>query len=472
MKKTIHILRYGTVAEKTHLEKAINTYDYLSINGNTAAYVSKAIAKFIVEKFFQSTEKGFFIDPITYAFQNNIHLLYNKPKTGVPAIKKSIAKLIDHYGEPVAKVLTGKAVVPTDFSDPQKFENFCAKVLEFQSSVISQYIKKNDLEKYLLYAAGLDSLDTVNQLSPKFLIAPYFYLDSEDMDFAEWLKINSAFVQMAVKCSEQSHEGLPVFAQIVISKSVLTNSAALSSIVEAYKGLPCEGVTIWVDDLKEHEADANILHGLTMLLCGLKGKPIYNMYGGYFSILMAHKTVNLLQGVSHGMEYGESRAVYPVGGGIPVSKYYYLPLHQRTDFTKAFYLLEHQKILDTSLPDWGDCKRYYKEICGCQQCKTIMQNQMVNFVNFESDQFYEFTRNNQVMRRKKASSETKENCLYHYLLCKRMEFDQIRRKKLSFLLNALLSEKAKYEAGAFLNGNDLDYIDIWHNILLPYCEES
>ena len=32
--KPIHILRYGTVAEKVHLEKAISAYDYLSINGN------------------------------------------------------------------------------------------------------------------------------------------------------------------------------------------------------------------------------------------------------------------------------------------------------------------------------------------------------------------------------------------------------------------------------------------------------
>ena len=62
--KPIHILRYGTVAEKAHLDRAISTYDYLSINGNTAAYVSTAIAKFIVARFFSKEEKGYFIDPI------------------------------------------------------------------------------------------------------------------------------------------------------------------------------------------------------------------------------------------------------------------------------------------------------------------------------------------------------------------------------------------------------------------------
>jgi len=468
MQRTIHILRYGTVAEKTHLEKAINTYDYLSINGNTAAYVSKAIAKFVVERFFQSTEKGFFIDPITYAFQNNIHLLYNKPKSGAPSIRKSISKLIEYYGDPVTKVLSGNTLDPDDFSDKEKSQDFCNRVLGFQYSVISKYIKDNDLEKYLLYAADMESLDMANQLRPKFLIAPYFYLDSNDIDCKKWLEINNSFIKTALQYSVQSCNALPVFGQIVISKAVLTNSSALQQIADVYKNSACDGLTIWVDDLDEHESNPELLAGLTKLLSALRGKPVYNMYGGYFSILMTHKSVKLLQGVSHGMEYGESRAVYPVGGGIPVSKYYYLPIHQRLDFTKAFYLLEHEGIIDTSLPDWGSSKRYYREICRCQQCKSILQDSMINFVNFESDQFYEYTRNNQVMRRKKASAATKENCLYHYLLCKKMEFEQVRRKRLSDLLSSLLTEKEKYKDGAFLGDGDLEYLDVWKNILSPY----
>ena len=68
MSRAIHILRYGTVAEKVHLEKAISAYDYLSINGNTAAYVSSAIAKFIVEKFFSNPEKGFFAKLLVFSW--------------------------------------------------------------------------------------------------------------------------------------------------------------------------------------------------------------------------------------------------------------------------------------------------------------------------------------------------------------------------------------------------------------------
>ena len=103
--KTKHILRYGTVAEKNHLKKAISSFDYLSINGNTAAFVSNAIAGFIVEKFFSSKEKGYFIDPITYAFQGNIDLLFSKAKkANKSGIKKSIKKLIEIYGLPLEKI--------------------------------------------------------------------------------------------------------------------------------------------------------------------------------------------------------------------------------------------------------------------------------------------------------------------------------------------------------------------------------
>ncbi len=472
MHNAIHILRYGTVAEKSHLEKAINTYDYLSINGNTAAYVSKAIAKFVVEKFFKNAKKGFFIDPITYAFQNNIHLLLNKPKKGTPTIKKSIIKLIEYYGAPVTKVLSGSTIGTADFVDIEVAKSFCERVLDFQYSVINKYIKEKDLEKYLLYAADIESLDMANQLRPKFLIAPYFYINSEDFEYTKWLSTNCDFIKTSKLYSNQSCNGLPVFAQIVVSKETLLNPNALQHIVAAYQNTLCDGYTVWVDGLNEHEAERDLLRGFTDLLTGLKGRPIYNMYGGYFSILMTHKTVNLLQGVSHGMEYGESRAVYPIGGGIPVSKYYYMPLHQRTDFTKAFYLLEHQGIIDTSITEWGDCKRYYKEICGCQQCKSVMQNSMINFVNFESDQYYEYMRNNQIMRRKKASSETKQNCLYHYLLCKRVEFEQVKRKKLSLLLSSLLVEMQKYKEGAFLKDDELIYLNIWNDILSPYCKEG
>lgn len=460
--KIIHILRYGTVAEKAHLETAKSAYDYLSINGNTAAYVPNAIATFVVQNFFNNHNHGFFIDPITYAFQKEIKLLRTKKNT----IKKSVQKLIECYGDPILKINEELKVSINDFNDETQAKGFCKRVLEFQFSTVSKRMKDNDLSDYLSYATGNTS-ENQTQLQPQFLIAPYFYLEKKDREFEKWLELNTRFINMASDLSKEEFKK-PVFGQIVINKDILLDNDSINIIATKYNNCKCEGLTIWVDDFNEHVASKAELLGLIKLLKVLKCKNIYNMYGGYFSILLTNRQVNLLKGVSHGLEYGESRAVYPVGGGIPTSKYYFYPVHQRLDFSKAFYLLQHRSILDTSLQDWGNCKKYYDEICKCNQCIKIMKNSMINFVQFESTEFYEVRQKNHTLRRKKASQDTKANCLYHYLLCKKMEFLHVDKRPISLLINELLIAKSQYKDCDAIDTNELNYIDTWADVLKQF----
>ena len=197
--KTVHILRYGTVAEKVHLEKAFSAFDYLSINGNTAAYVSNAIAKFIVEKFFSNKEKGYFIDPITYAFQNKIDLLFSKSKsTNEYSIKKSIAKLIDIYGLSMNRIKQRIPLVPSDFGSSIDKDSFVERILSFQYNLVYKHVQEQDLQKYLDYIAPGQS-DNIPQLRPKFLIAPYFYLDNQAPYWEEWLSLNIELANISIK---------------------------------------------------------------------------------------------------------------------------------------------------------------------------------------------------------------------------------------------------------------------------------
>lgn len=464
-KKPIHILRYGTVAEKKHLSNAISSYDYLSINGNTAAYVSNAIAKFIVEKFFSKPQKGYFIDPITYAFQYKIDLLQNKSENGETKLKKSIKKLIEAYGYPASKVENGKPICIEDFNNETKKE-FCNNVLKFQYNLVYEHITNNDLQKYLEYIAP-ENVTGLPQLRPKFLISPYFYLDTDKEEYRDWLNLNIELLDLAVEEAEREFDGVDVFGQIVLSKSVLSNTEAIDLITKKYGEVNCAGYTIWIDDLDEHRASKKELEGLMRILEKLKGdnhKPIYNMYGGYFSILLAHKDIQLLSGVSHGLEYGEYRKVYPVGGGVPVSKYYYFPLHKRLDFTDAFYLLKHANIIDVNKQDWGNTTRYIDEICDCKMCKEILHEKMINFIEFESREYYDVKRKTSTLRRKKASAETKRNCLYHYLLCKEKEF-HLLKEELGKLLKDLKSERDLYSSCKFVNSDDYKYIDVWCELL-------
>lgn len=464
-KKTVHILRYGTVAEKAHLKTAISSYDWLSINGNTAAYVSSAIAKFIVEDFFSKPDKGYFIDPITYAFQNNIRLLQSSSKaTGEVSLKKSISKLVEMYGTPVDKVKDGMPVTPEDFQPEEARNVFCEKILSFQYNLVYTHIENNDLQKYIDYVSP-EGASNLPQFRPKFLIPPYFYLDSQNASWEKWLDLNIKFINYATTVANEKYEKTPVYAQIVISKQILTDSIGIQRIIDAYQKASCTGFTIWVDDLNEHEAAYAELQGFVQLLQGLSPKPVYNMYGGYFSILLTHSKLKLLSGVSHGLEYGESRKVYPVGGGIPVSKYYYLPLHQRQDFTKAFYLLDHAGALDLSKANWGSSENYYKNICGCGQCKRIIKKEMINFVEFESRDFYEIHRKDHVLRRKKASSDTKQNCLYHYLLCKKMEFSRVNKGSIDTLLTQLSDMHKQYSCCDSIKDSDIEYLLTWTEVI-------
>lgn len=464
-RKPIHILRYGTVAEKKHLSEAISSYDYLSINGNTAAYVSNAIAKFIVEKFFSKPQKGYFIDPITYAFQYEIDLLQNESESGEIKLKKSIQRLIEAYGFPANKVENGEPICIADFDNDTKKE-FCNNVLKFQYNLVHEHIAKNDLQKYLEYIA-LEKVNEIPQLRPKFLISPYFYLDTDKDEYRDWLDLNIELLDMAVHESKQTFRGMDVFGQIVLSKSALSNAKAIDIIANKYGEINCAGYTIWIDDLDEHKASKKELEGLMQFLEKLKRKthkPIYNMYGGYFSILLAHNDIQLLSGVSHGLEYGEYRKVYPVGGGVPVSKYYYFPLHKRLDFTDAFYLLKHANIIDVDKQDWGDTTSYIDKICDCKMCKKVLRGRMINFIEFESREFYEVKRKTSTLRRKKASAETKRNCLYHYLLCKEREF-RLLKIELKKLLKDLQKAGNLYSSCEFINSDDYKYIDVWCELL-------
>ncbi len=457
--KVVHILRYGTVADKLHIRRAISSFDYLCINANTAAYVSNAISSLIVENFFSNKEKGFFIDPITYAFQDRIDLLFSVSKTGERKIKKSIQKLINIYGLSYDNFRKEIPLKPEDLQIEES-KDFAKRVLEFQYRLVNRYVQENDLLKYIEYAT-LKNGESIPQLIPKFLIPPYFYLDCHSPDWEKWLNLNIELINESIRIASIEYRSMPIFAQIVLNKDVLTDMNFMRRVTESYSLLKCDGFTLWIDDFNEHSCNKSELEGYVKLLKSLPHKPVYNMYGGYFSILLSHKSVGLLKGISHGLEYGETRKVYPVGGGIPVSKYYYLPLHRRIDFTQAFYLLNYRGIINTDLDKWGPSDKYFSEICHCTQCKKILHENMINFVEFESTDYYEIRVRGQIQRRKKASQKTRENCLYHYLMCKAIEFKRVEDQSMNKLLDGLKIARENYIDCENFSTDEFSYLVDW-----------
>ena len=154
-------------------------------------------------------------------------------------------------------------------------------------------------------------------------------------------------------------------------------------------------------------------------------KPIVSLYGGYFSQLM---TKIGLDGVVHGMEYGEKREVVPVGGGIPRAKFYIPAIHNRFDATAVIPLFTKFQV--------DSKKAYENNICTCQNCNKNIQDDS-NGIEKIIEDFSVYLRTKPVQvnykngRKREIEfpiAESKEECLLHYLQVKEQEYNEINNK--------------------------------------------
>jgi len=459
--KTKHILRYGTHAEQKYIEKMVDEYDILTINSNMLAYSSSAIAEFIMMNFL-TQDKGFFIDPLTHAFQHNVKKLKSYSKRSKKlTLKRSIEKLIEIYGEPIySNIINDKVILPTSFDDKEIISEFCKRVIGFQLNTIPEQLEEKGFMEYI-EPSGLN----ISTLKPLFIIPPYFYMKLDTIN--EWLDLNIEFIKVA----KELYEDKTIFGELVINKDILTSEKAIDKICNAYSSLNINGLLLWIDDFSEHDVPGNSLRGYTDLVKKLydNGIDVYNLYGGFFSIILTGFDDELgfrLSGVGHGLEYGEYRAVVPVGGGIPTSKYYYYPLHNRIDYATTSQLLYELGILnEDSTSGYG---RYKNEICNCDKCHELLCDDMGNFSIFENSEHFKVKIRGTVQRRTYANQETKEACLIHYLFCKTREFDEVKEKSLKEFISDLDFNYNSYLELGVLSLDALSYLQNWVNVLKDY----
>jgi hypothetical protein len=465
-----HILRYGTNADKKFIDQNNKYYDLLAINGNMLAYTPGALAGFIRKNLLNESDKGFFIDPITHSFQHSLDKIksYSK-KEKKQTLKKSIENLIDYYGEPlITHIKTpensekedekGRPVRAVDFNDHK--ESFCENVIDFQLNEIK---KKNKEKGFLKY---LDADDQrLNDFEPDFITPPYFYLN--EMSYEEWLELNIEFAEIAVgKYPERD-----IFVQLVVSDDIFISQKMRDAIIEKYSTLDVKGVLLWIDDFNEHQASKSKLEVYFNFIKELSQNnlEIINLYGSFFSIMLTAFEDELsfsLAGVGHGMEYGEHRAVVPVGGGIPSSRYYFYPLHRRLRFQTASEYIKSHIIDKAQSPKKEDIANlYYTEICDCSKCKQIIGKDIDNFFEFESTEVYEYEVKGVKRQRSYADQETKENCLIHYLESKVEEFEEVEELNLKDLLTLIDNNYDTFLKYGHQDQEELNYLIKWKTVL-------
>lgn len=351
----LNIQLFGISAESRYfLESDFKeNYDLIGFNANIVSFYPDAIASFIA----QSKRKNYFIDPQLYAFQQPLNTIMKK--NNKLEVKSSVLKLAKNYGEYIEEILGKQIILESDLFKTN-ISSICEKVLEFQVNFLKNRAKEANLDEFI------DEIE----FQPEFLIIPYLYYLPDD--FEKLLDVNIALIENSIKIKNQKYDSFPLFVGLSLHKEVLNNQENVDKLLKRIKNFSeINGIVLWIDDLKEFEAATSLstLRMFKNLLIELNSLaiPIINLHGSYLSMVFSGQEYKLLCGVGHGIEYGESRPILPVGGGIPSAKFYFPVFHQRIDY-------DPESIDILTIKGWSNTfEEYFNNVCDCKKCKELME---------------------------------------------------------------------------------------------------
>lgn len=436
-----HWMVFGTFAEQRHFEyPAPGTYNGVIINANMAAHAPEGLAAFLLER---TAGMKYIIDPLTHAFQHDTFAVMDKEGN----LKSSIEGLALAYGEPVKSRVGKTPLQPKHLSNRDALRDFVKCCLEFQSSQLKERMAVSKVAKYL---------DTTTEFHPYALVAPYFYLTESTLD--DWLPLNIRAAKVAIELNVSSASKR--FVSVVVSQGILTNPKARDKVIAAYAGLDVDGCLLWVDALDEQSAGGAELSGMLALARGLRkggARDVLNVHGGYFSILAAGALGSgALTGVAHGPEFGEYREVVPVGGGIPIARYYIPLLHARVRYRDALRIFRAAGSLQNA-------NAFHSQVCNCDECVSAIEGDPANFQRFGDGTVKSVRRRYGIVRIEFPTTETKLHCLRHYLQRKKREYDAAQGASKKTLLGNLEDGENAYKDLAGLDA--VAHLRLWRSVL-------
>lgn len=417
-----HWMTFSTFAEQRFfIYPTPETYSGVVLNANMVAHAPDGIAAFLLER---TANNSYLIDPLTHAFQHDPIYILNS--NGEP--KSSVAKLADAYGRPVSAIVGKRPALPKDFSNEEELSVFVKNVIEFEER-LSHVMANTEANKKYLNAQQ-------TQLMPQAIVAPYFFLS--ETTYEEWLPV----VMKCISTSRNLRPNTTLFAEIVIDRGVLVSPVARKAIVDAFSAAPVNGFLLWVDQFDEQDTTEDELASFLDLCRKLRGntdRVLINLHGGYFSILAGSAAGGgILTGVAHGPEFGESRGVIPVGGGLPFAKYYIPKLHARFKYRDAQRIFLQMNWLSSA-------QTFHSNVCDCQACVDAIGGDSGNFVKFGESVLKRFARGRRVVSIEFPTNDAKELCLKHYLQRKSREFYFCSNANKQQLLSDLESSAQLFE---------------------------
>ncbi len=439
-----HWMTFGTFAEQqffTYPDK--DTYNGVMLNANMVAHAPAGLAAFLLEK--TNPQTSYIIDPLTHAFQHDPGHIQTKDGT----VKSSVLGLAKEYGSVIDSLVGKRSLLPGDFDDKAKRKEFVSKCLDFQRTSLSKVMADHDTnKKYLQH--------TEEDLQPYALVSPYFYM--KEATVKRWLPLMSDCVDEAVGLISETER---LFVSIVISEGVVLDDGLINEITGAFKDKQVAGFLLWIDELDEHDTSGRVLSGylsLAKALRGEKGREVINLHGGYFSILAASGKFGYeyLTGVAHGPEFGEVRGVVPVGGGIPIAKYYIKKLHNRIRYSDTIKYLQAAGFLK-------DHVVFHDRVCNCAECQRTIDGDIANFSLFGESDSKLVKRGTGFVTMDFPKRETKVRCLKHYLESKKWEYEFAAKATKDDLIADLVKGAKEYEGPAGINF--VAYLETWQEVL-------
>jgi hypothetical protein len=379
--------RLGLTREQNLFREHPASYSGICIRANYLAYFQKFTLGLLLE-----LAKPFFIDPVTYIFAREPAQILNDDGN----VKSSYEKLGQHYGEPVVAALGRVRITQAEFNDPAVRQGFAERVISYQRVQALQLP-----EKYQRYQRFLGA----SQMQPSFLLPPYFYLESLDDG---WAEINTDLAARAAAFAEQ-----PVYPVVFLSRTLLSTEGSIERIADLYDHEAYGGFFVWVEDVHGVWSDISTLRAYRRLVQGLAalGKPVFALYGDYFSILLWYDG---LIGFCSGICYSERKEVDPpaIEGSIP-DRYY-------------VRRLKYKAQLDTTIQRL-DIGQYEDLACKCGICPQDMD----------------------------LSSIDTEDSQRHFIHVRSAELDQAASEPREAILSELSGAFDRYQANQLLKADHL-----------------
>lgn len=446
------ILRLGSHAEKDYFLKTVRFWDGLIVGANLLEATPGATASLILKFAGQKHQIPYYIDPMTYAFGTHVEngviqtdldwiksdqRVKAPPGAGPPSklterrFKRSYRKLASEFGGPVLGALQGDTAIAT--LDRDQIRQLCEAVVQYQATRVRREFELDPEYKSEAHRIPL----------PAAAFAPYFFIDPLQAEAGF-----SLFSRCAASAVEIGSD-IPIHAVLCTDVSMLDKPELLSDAASRIKDSGVVGVWLWFSRFYEEQAELQLLISLRKFVEDLRQKvSVYNMHGGYFSLALSRFGLN---GVSHGIGYGEQKDVVPViGQSTPTVRYYLPDLRRRLSVPQIERALKAIGVVSA--------ESFFDKVCGCAICRGVIRTDVKQFSAF-GDLHYSTAHSKRLAQTPAAA----RRCRFHFLLNRIRERDHVASQSPIQIANELDAAREKWSQQPTISGV-ADHLPRWEAI--------